>query len=199
MRHDRRGQSGSRRVLGGLCVLVLWASACTSEARSASPPTDDTPRGGTLRIALLPDGSLEDSAFLDPQRPYDMFFRFETELLRCCLVRTLLSHAGLSTEEGGTVLRPDLAADLPEGLTGRPHLDVPAQGGAPLRAAARGCRDRHEPDLKVVPVLDDLNLRVVPVARPHREDVTDDQLVGDVGEPVQSGKVLRPRGLELDG
>jgi peptide/nickel transport system substrate-binding protein len=35
-------------------------------------------------------------------------------LFRCCFVRTLLSSTGRPTEEGGTVLRPDLAAELPE-------------------------------------------------------------------------------------
>ena len=35
------------------------------------------------------------------------------EVGRCCLLRTLLSYNGKSTSEGGTVLRPDLAAGLP--------------------------------------------------------------------------------------
>jgi ABC-type transport system substrate-binding protein len=48
---------------------------------------------------------------LDPQRDY---FFDSFALFRCCLLRTLLSHNGRSTEEGGAELRPDLAAALPQ-------------------------------------------------------------------------------------
>ena len=58
--------------------------------------------------------SLDDPAILDPARPYDPFLRIDPEILRCCLVRTLLSYSGLPTEEGGTELRPDLAAAMPQ-------------------------------------------------------------------------------------
>ena len=37
-----------------------------------------------------------------------------TELQRCCLLRTLVNYRGATTEEGGTVLRPDLAVALPK-------------------------------------------------------------------------------------
>ncbi len=71
--------------------------------------------GGTLRVALfLSYRNLEDRMLFDPATPYDPFYRIDPEILRCCLVRTLLSYNGLPTEEGGTELRPDLAAAMPE-------------------------------------------------------------------------------------
>jgi peptide/nickel transport system substrate-binding protein len=43
------------------------------------------------------------------------------ELNRCCFVRTLLSYSGASVADGGTILRPDLAREMPtvtpDGLT----------------------------------------------------------------------------------
>jgi ABC-type oligopeptide transport system substrate-binding subunit len=51
--------------------------------------------------------------FLDPAARYSPSLTFDAEILRCCLVRTLLSYTGLRTEEGGTQLRPDLAAAMP--------------------------------------------------------------------------------------
>jgi ABC-type transport system substrate-binding protein len=48
---------------------------------------------------------------LDPQRDY---FFDSWAVFRCCLLRTLLSHNGRPTEEGGAELRPDLASALPQ-------------------------------------------------------------------------------------
>jgi peptide/nickel transport system substrate-binding protein len=53
----------------------------------------------------------DDPAALDPQLSY---IGDEWEVLRCCLSRTLLSHTGQSTQDGGAILRPDLAARMPD-------------------------------------------------------------------------------------
>ena len=57
-------------------------------------------------------------AAFDPQREY---FQVSWEILRCCLVRTLLSYNARPAEQGGNELIPDLAAEMPsvseDGLT----------------------------------------------------------------------------------
>jgi peptide/nickel transport system substrate-binding protein len=75
--------------------------------------------GGTLRIGvahfLTPYfEAINASRFLDPQAPFSVSLSGQRELLRCCLARTLLSYTGQSTADGGTVLHPDLAIELPE-------------------------------------------------------------------------------------
>src|SRR5262249_35493702 len=49
--------------------------------------------------------------FLDPQAGQT---NIEWELLRCCLVRTLLSYNGHPWAQGGAELHPDLAVSMPE-------------------------------------------------------------------------------------
>ena len=106
--------------------ILLSLLACVS-APPSSPSATDTaspPRGGTLRIGVRgdfppfsllaksePDDSGDPQAAIDPQGGgfYDSL-----ELLRCCLVRTLLSYEGKPTDQGGTTLRHDLAESLPE-------------------------------------------------------------------------------------
>jgi len=113
-------------------ALVLLLSACgdPSAPTSSAAPVPAFERGGTLRVAWLSGLPLE----LDPlnftnipQNPV---------LHRCCLSRTLMSYAGVPTEEGGTVLRPDLAADIPEtstdGLTWTFRLKSGIRYGPPL-------------------------------------------------------------------
>lgn len=81
-------------------------------------PTRPALAGGTLRLAVVggfdPPNPLKDPTLLDPAAPYTPSLTFDAEILRCCLVRTLLSYTGLPTEEGGTELRPDIAAAMPE-------------------------------------------------------------------------------------
>jgi ABC-type transport system substrate-binding protein len=114
---------GAVSIVAGLCAIALLASACTSGGADEPPSSGDADLfGGTLRLALVtPAQPLDDLGFLDPARPYDPFFRIDPELMRCCLVRTLLSYSGLATEQGGTELRPDLASAMPmvsgDGLT----------------------------------------------------------------------------------
>jgi peptide/nickel transport system substrate-binding protein len=70
----------------------------------------------------------------DPQLIWDAnVYEFE----RCCLLRTLLSNNGRSVAEGGGILRPDLAASLPQvssdGLTWAFKLRRGIHYGPPLQ------------------------------------------------------------------
>lgn len=76
------------------------------------------PRGGTLRVAIPNWGGNETLAdvherpeALDPQIGGGTLTT--EEILRCCLLRTLVSYSGTSYDEGGADLRPDLALKLP--------------------------------------------------------------------------------------
>jgi ABC-type transport system substrate-binding protein len=96
------------------CVCVLVLTGCST--KKATEKRDTTPRGGTLRVVMPRDISSISSAnpptpALDPQTETGAE---SGELFRCCLLRTLLSNSGHSTEEGGAEIRPDLAAKLPE-------------------------------------------------------------------------------------
>jgi YVTN family beta-propeller protein len=94
------------------------------------PPESAIPHGGTLRIAVpiwdpseLANPAAQADA-LDPQIGGGSLD--SNEILRCCLVRTLVSHVGNSYGDGGADLRPDLALKLPEvsadGLTWTFHI-----------------------------------------------------------------------------
>ena len=67
-----------------------------------------------MHIALISD--VQDA--FDPQKEYSSV---TWEYYRCCLLRTLLSYNGQTTDQGGSELRPDLAAEMPvvsdDGLT----------------------------------------------------------------------------------
>ena len=94
------------------------------------------------------------------------FTNKDPEILRCCLVRTLLSYSGLSTEEGGTELRPDLAAAMPElsrdrltwtfrlkeGLRYAPPLDdVEITAADVVRGIERTAHGRRSPTAPIPP------------------------------------------------
>jgi peptide/nickel transport system substrate-binding protein len=121
----QQGASGwPSRVLAATVAMLLVLSACGGAPRtdptvSAGP---QTPRGGTLRI-IVPQGCPPPSALAaceevgDPAvalDPHGAIWYDSLELMRCCLLRTLVSYEGRPTEQGGTVLRPDLAESLPE-------------------------------------------------------------------------------------
>jgi YVTN family beta-propeller protein len=81
-------------------------------------PGSAVPRGGTLRVAIPnwgPNEALSDKnarvEALDPQVGGGTLTT--AEILRCCLLRTLVSYAGSPYDEGGADLRPDLATGLP--------------------------------------------------------------------------------------
>src|SRR5215210_1525064 len=104
------------RILAAVAAILLAAlpAACGGGDEQARK-TDKAPRGGTLRVGVIePPSSTIDPAKIDFDPPL-------SELQRCCLLRTLVNYRGGTTEEGGSVLRPDLAVTLPkvseDGLT----------------------------------------------------------------------------------
>lgn len=121
-----------------MVAIALVATSCTAAKKPSQP--DTTPTGGTLRAVIPKDFSTissEDPPFppLDPQMEYS----FDTwEILRCCLLRTLLSHSGRPTEEGGARLLPDLASRMPDvspdGLTWTFQIKRGIRYGPPLQA-----------------------------------------------------------------
>lgn len=129
-----------RRSLALLVVLALSAGACTGDdgnRRSDEPAPDVSPsQGGVLRVVVPRHdlSTLSSVAALDPQVDWwnDSF-----EVFRCCLLRTLLAHPGLPTDEGGSELHPDLASGMPEvsadGLTWTFHLKRGIRYGPPLQ------------------------------------------------------------------
>ncbi len=136
-----RGEPLARRVAVLLSVMALSAGACTAEGpdrgtdQSQGSPVR-SPQGQVLRV-IIPRHSgstLSRVAALDPQVDWwnDSF-----EVFRCCLLRTLLAHPGLPTEEGGSELHPDLASEMPEvssdGLTWTFHLKRGITYGPPLQ------------------------------------------------------------------
>jgi peptide/nickel transport system substrate-binding protein len=97
-----------------LLALALVATACGGGGGdeqqpdgSTAAPEGEAPIGGTLELAQVSDVT---SAF-DPQKEY---YSVAWEYLRCCLLRTLMSFNGKTTEEGGNEVLPDLAASPPE-------------------------------------------------------------------------------------
>jgi peptide/nickel transport system substrate-binding protein len=97
-------------AMGAAVLLVtLVAAACGGGSGNADPAsTSSAPkRGGTLHVALLSD--VQDA--FDPQKEYSSL---TWEYFRCCLLRTLLSYTGQTTDEGGGSPKPDLAAADPQ-------------------------------------------------------------------------------------
>jgi ABC-type transport system substrate-binding protein len=145
-----------RRILAALAAAALL-TGCASTQASPSPGTASAvpvvtappsvaasaaARGGTLRVVVpASDNSAglgePGPAFLDPQLA-DMSFSGVWELWRCCFGRNLMSHNGLSMEQGGSRLQPDLASSQPEvsadGLTWTFHLKEGVHYAPPLQA-----------------------------------------------------------------
>ena len=106
-----------RRSVVLTLVLALSVAACGHRATTqGSGSSTDT--GMTLHVAMMSPSYFA----LDPQGSYDYA---EWELLRCCLVRTLLTYRGVEGVRG-TEPVPDLAAAMPtvsaDGLTWTFHL-----------------------------------------------------------------------------
>ena len=87
-------------------MLTALVAACKGDDKQTRK-TDVTPRGGTLRVGTITEA-------LPPLDPAKLEFAPPiTELQLCCLLRTLVNYRGATTEDGGSVLRPDLAVALP--------------------------------------------------------------------------------------
>ena len=97
------------RAAVAAAALTAVLGACGGGDDQQTRKTDELPRGGTLRVGTV---ELAEFATLDPAR--GAFAPIVTELHRCCLLRTLVNYRGATTEEGGSVLRPDLAVALPD-------------------------------------------------------------------------------------
>jgi peptide/nickel transport system substrate-binding protein len=107
------------RMAAVVAVLAIIAAACSGSGTPESSPSGSTggaeiQAGGTLHLAMLSDVS----AAFDPQKEY---YQVSFEYFKCCMLRTLLATKPVPAEDGGNVLEPDLAADLPavsdDGLT----------------------------------------------------------------------------------
>jgi ABC-type transport system substrate-binding protein len=132
-------RAGLRRLLILIVTAAVLASCAgtTRTGSSSSPAQSAPPRGGTLRIVVPSSPFTAELAdpqptSLDPQ----LGTWFSWDLLRCCLVRSLYSHNGRPTEEGGSRLYPDLAEELPEvsadGLTWTIRIKEGLHYGPPL-------------------------------------------------------------------
>ncbi len=95
-----------------VAAAALAAAAAGCGGGKQAQKTDETPRGGTLRVGISDAPDSELLATLDPAK--DTFSPPISELYRCCLLRTLVNYRGATTEDGGSLLRPDLAAALPQ-------------------------------------------------------------------------------------
>jgi peptide/nickel transport system substrate-binding protein len=136
-----------------VAVFAMVAAACGDDDGGADEPTGESPtateqalqQGGTLRLNLLSD----DGITFDPQQEY---YSVTWSMFRCCLLRTMMSYLGLPTEQDGTTVYPDLAAEEPvisadgltwtftvrEGLTfAPPYQDVPITAQDFVRALER--------------------------------------------------------------
>jgi peptide/nickel transport system substrate-binding protein len=104
------------RVAAVVAVLAIVAAACGGGPTQPTSPSEggEALKGGTLRMAMLADVT----AAFDPQKEY---YSVTWEYYRCCLLRTLMSYKGVTTDEGGADIFPDLAASEPtqsdDGLT----------------------------------------------------------------------------------
>ena len=114
-------------------AVAVIGAACGGGSGSGtdSPGADAAPKaGGTLHLALISD--VQDA--FDPQKEY---YSVSWEYYRCCLLRTLLSYNGQTTDQGGSELHPDLAADMPtisdDGLTWTFTLKPGIHYGPPLQ------------------------------------------------------------------
>jgi peptide/nickel transport system substrate-binding protein len=111
-------------------LLCIWlAAACTGGGNAASTLVSREGAGGTLSVGMTSPVWLN----LDPQGEWSFPV---WEILRCCLLRTLVSYDG-APGVAGTNPRPDLATSLPElstdGLTWTFHLRPGLRYGPPLQ------------------------------------------------------------------
>jgi ABC-type transport system substrate-binding protein len=121
-----RGADLREKIL--LAVIATLAASCVGPGPQLDVASPTPRQGGTLRLGLV--APTEEDAYGPaggpPTFPADPAFPNNSMLFRCCLARTLLAYPGLPTEQGGTVLVPDLAERAPDvssdGLTWSFHL-----------------------------------------------------------------------------
>lgn len=113
---DRRASSWA--LIFVVTGALAFASCSPSRLPTSTPIAADRV-GGTIHVGLVhfwenyTRGEAPGPVFdlgLDPHVALGQ----QTELFRCCLVRTLLSYDGQATADGGTELQSDLATGLPE-------------------------------------------------------------------------------------
>jgi peptide/nickel transport system substrate-binding protein len=118
----------------GLAIGLLTTACTVAPPTSPAATVEDVPRGGTLATAF----TSRLTTTLDPHSPEAFLLTFE--LHRCCLSRTLMSYPGRPTEEGGTVVQPDLASSMPEvsrdGLTWTFRLRPDIRYAPPLQGTS---------------------------------------------------------------
>src|SRR5438874_1258320 len=105
-----------RRVAVAIAVAALVLTGCAAGKKRATDARDNTPRGGTLHVSMPLNASVisSDEPPFPPMDPQIEWSYDSWELYRCCLLRTLLSHSGQTTADGGAELRPDIATKLPD-------------------------------------------------------------------------------------
>jgi peptide/nickel transport system substrate-binding protein len=110
-----------------VCTVAL--NACAQPERSDPTPVASKDRGGAVQVAMV------EPAYqgFDPQASYTPP---QFELLRCCLVRTLMTYQGVPNF-AGTQPVPDLATDHPsvstDGMTWTFHLRPGIHYAPPLQ------------------------------------------------------------------
>jgi peptide/nickel transport system substrate-binding protein len=134
------------RAAVAAAALMAVVGACGGGDDKENRKTDEAPRGGTLRIGFVGAADVGTIPTMDPA-----VIEFEplmSELHRCCLLRTLVNYRGATTEDGGAVLRPDLATALP-------------------KASADGLTYTFQlkPDLRYAPPYDDVPIKAQDIVR----------------------------------
>jgi peptide/nickel transport system substrate-binding protein len=172
------------RAAVAAAALTAVVGACGGGDDEQARKTDDIPRGGTLRIGFVGAGTFGTIPTIDPAR-----IEFDpgiSELHRCCLLRTLVNYRGATTEDGGAVLRPDLAVALPK----------VSQDGLTYTF-------RLKPDLRYAPPYDDVPIKAQDIVRAieytlrlEPQYFTDFMLVIEGAPEFQSGEADTISGLE---
>ena len=121
------------QVVSVVVVLAFTAVACGGGGgggETPSTPAQNLQKGGTLQVATVSDVT----ATMDPQKEY---YQEPWALMRCCMLRQLVSYNGEDVEHGGTKLFPDVAESMPEvssdNLTWTFHLKQGLHYSPPLQ------------------------------------------------------------------
>jgi peptide/nickel transport system substrate-binding protein len=108
------------RATALIAAVMLILAGCTSDDPEPGPIEEEPGGGGRLVVGVIQNdrGSSGCTFIFCGPNASDIQIvglgPIQFEMSRCCLARSLLSYNGLSTGEGGGVLRPDLATELPD-------------------------------------------------------------------------------------